>query len=82
MPNSTTDAATKNKRCRTENSATHISPRMIGSRNGLIMALSTHLRKGETWGKFFIVTIVPSVRLSNEGRQKAGQAPFRWYRLN
>ena len=43
------------------------------------MALSTHLRKEEMWGNFFIVTIAPSVRLAS--RQKAGQAPFRWYSL-
>ena len=61
--------------------STHISPRMIGSPNGLIMALSTHLQKGEMWGKTIIVTIAPSVRLANEGRQKPGQPPFRWYSL-
>ena len=61
--------------------STHISHRMIGSRNGLVMAIRTHLRKGETWGNLFIVTVAPSVRLANEGRQKSGQTPFRLYRL-
>ena len=36
--------------------------------HGLVMALGTHLRKGEAWGNYFIVTIATSVRLANEGR--------------
>ena len=56
---------------------THISHSMIESRNGLVMAISTHLQKGETWVNLFIVTVASSVRLANEGRQQSGQASFR-----
>ena len=48
--------------------STQISTRTIGSCTGLVMALGTHLRKGEAWGNYFIVTIAPSIRLANEGR--------------
>ena len=63
--------------------STHnMSTRANGSCTGLVMAFDTHLQNGESWGNFFIVTIAPSVRLANDGRIKAGQAPFGWYRFN